>query len=168
MALSKIEQLLIKCKYIFTIFFISAGCIILFLGSMLDEKYRDYPPAKYPEKIGVYPTYVNLDGGWGYYYDEVLEYRVWVHPDRGGEDLNEGSDYYYPFITYKEALTYSKKTKGAEEPIALVLQKEWLSETDGQLSIVGKERITEWNASWLKGNKRTNDSISEMINERKY
>ena len=40
--------------------------------------------------------YVTKSGG-GYFYDEVLEYRVWVHPERGGPDHHEGEDYFHAF-----------------------------------------------------------------------
>ena len=33
-----------------------------------------YPPAAYPEKVGTYPALCHSGGG--YFYDDVLEYRV--------------------------------------------------------------------------------------------
>ena len=60
----------------------------------------DYPTAIDPKKVGTFPAYVNSGGG--YFYDEVLEYRVWIHSGRG-------SDTYSAFATYEEAKEYSKK-----------------------------------------------------------
>lgn len=60
----------------------------------------------YFEKVGQYPSVVGA--GAGYFYDEVLEYRVWIHPERGGEDKLDGNDYFYSFATYKEALIFFK------------------------------------------------------------
>ena len=38
--------------------------------------------------------------GAGYFYDDVLEYRVWVHPEAGGEDLHDGDDYFLAFAKF--------------------------------------------------------------------
>jgi putative acetyltransferase len=52
--------------------------------------------------------------GAGYVWDDVLEYRVWCHPERGSPDLDKGSGYYHAFATYAEALEFSERTEGAE------------------------------------------------------
>jgi len=52
---------------------------------------------------------------------KILEYRVWCHP-------NDGDDYYYKFDTYEDALEFSKRPSNdyiAEEPIGVILNKEW-------------------------------------------
>src|SRR5215831_2202198 len=85
-----------------------------------------YPDAVDPDLVGTYSASAHAGGG--YVWDEVLEYRVWCHPERGAEDLDDGSDYYYAFGTYAEALEFSRATKGAEEPLALVLQREYIDE----------------------------------------
>jgi hypothetical protein len=41
-------------------------------------KKTNYPNVINPSKVGTYPALVKSGGG--YFYDEVLEYRVWVHP----------------------------------------------------------------------------------------
>ena len=64
-----------------------------------------YPDAVDLEKVGSYPSVVGAGGG--FVWDEVLEYRVWCHPERGAPDEEDGSDYYYVFATYAEALAYS-------------------------------------------------------------
>lgn len=83
-----------------------------------------YPKVKSPENIGNYPASVKSGGG--YVWDEVLEYRVWCHPEDGAPDIEKGNDYYYVFSTYEEALEFSEATTGAEKPIALIFQEEIL------------------------------------------
>ena len=65
---------------------------------MTDEQ---YPPAVDPSAVGTYPASVRAGGG--YVWDEVLEYRVWCHPERGAPDEHDGSDYFYAFPTWAEA-----------------------------------------------------------------
>lgn len=123
-----------------------------------------YPVAIQAIKVGEYPAEAAVGGG--YFYDDVLEYRVWIHPERGGEDLYDGDDYFYFFRTYEEALAYSKETKGAEGPLVLVRQKEWISEPKPNQFIHMKEvRLTEWKIEWLKGHKREKDSIEKFMKE---
>ncbi len=40
--------------------------------------------------------------GAGHFYDDVLEYRVWFHPERGAERLRGTDDYYVAFAQYKK------------------------------------------------------------------
>jgi len=87
---------------------------------------RRYPTAVKPERVGRYPALAKAGGG--YVWDEVLEYRVWCHPELGADDVADGSDYFVAFATYPSALAYSKRTRGAEEPIALVRQRQWIDE----------------------------------------
>lgn len=56
-----------------------------------------YPDVVDPELVGEYPGTAGAGGG--FVWDEVLEYRVRCHPERGAPDLDDGSDYYYPFAT---------------------------------------------------------------------
>src|ERR1700741_507679 len=102
-----------------------------------------YPDAIDPTKVGEYPALSKAGGG--YVWDAVLEYRVWCHPERGAEDHEDGSDYYYPFATYAEALAFSEATAGAEEPLALIRQDEYIDEsTPGEYVHKKEVRITEW------------------------
>src|SRR5688572_5163127 len=87
-----------------------------------------YPDAVDPDRVGTYPARAYAGGG--YVWDEVLEYRVWCHPERGAPDTFEGHDYYHAFATHAEALAFAKKTPGAEEPLALVLQKQYIDEPE--------------------------------------
>ena len=85
-----------------------------------------YPDVVDPDLVGTYPALV--PAGSGFVWDDVLEYRVWCHPERGAPDLDEGNDYYLPFATYAEAVAFSQATEGAEEPLALIRQLEYIDE----------------------------------------
>ncbi len=50
-----------------------------------------YPPVKDQTLVGSYPAQVKAGGG--YVWDDVLEYRVWCHPERGAADMYDGDDY---------------------------------------------------------------------------
>lgn len=118
----------------------------------------EYPDAVDPTLVG---TYSGLAGcGGGYVWDAVLEYRVWCHPERGAPDEEDGSDYYYPFATYAEALAFSETTIGAEEPLVLIQQLENINEPEPGVYVHVKEpRITEWPVEFLRRPKRSNDTI---------
>lgn len=121
-----------------------------------------FPDVDNKESIGEYPALVNSGGG--YVWDEVLEYRVWCHPEDGAEDIENGDDYYYVFTTYAEALEFYENTKGAEEPIALILQKEYIAEPEpGKFIHVKEERMTEWSVQFLKRPRRTESTIPDFF-----
>jgi len=121
-----------------------------------------YPLAVDNVQVGKYAP--ESKSGAGYFYDEVLEYRVWFHPERGAEPLNGKEDYYVAFAQYEKAEELSKSSKGAEEPLVLVRQYEWVDEPEPSHYLAEKgNRITEWQVKWLDGNKRTPDSISEFL-----
>jgi hypothetical protein len=70
---------------------------------------------------------------------------VWCHPERTAEDLAHGNDYYLAFATYPQARAFARRTKGAEQPLALIRQREYLDEpSPGAYKHVRKARITEW------------------------
>ena len=122
----------------------------------------NYPKVKNPELVGTYSAYVKSGGG--FVWDEVLEYRVWCHPHNGAPDLEDGSDYYYAFESYEEALDYSKSNEGCEEPLALVLQEEHINEPQqGQYVHVKEQRLTEWSVAFLKRPKRTDKTIPDFL-----
>ena len=115
-----------------------------------------------PAQVGEYSAVAKA--GRGYVWDEVLEYRVWCHPERGAPDERDGSDYYYPFETYSEALTYSKNNPGCEEPLALVLQREYIDEPEpGQYFHVKEERVAEWPVEFLSRPRRTERTIPDFL-----
>jgi hypothetical protein len=121
-----------------------------------------YPAIMNPELVGTYEPLAEAGGG--YVWDEVLEYRVWCHPERGAPDVADGSDYYHPFESYEEALTFSETTEGAEEPLALILQREYISEPEpGKYFHMKEERITEWPVEFLRRPRRSPQTIPDFL-----
>jgi putative acetyltransferase len=121
-----------------------------------------YPLASAPQRVGSYPP--DTKSGAGYFYDDVLEYRVWLHPERGADPANGGRDYFVAFAQFERADTFSRNTKGAEPPLALVRQLEWIDEPEPRHYVAKKgERLTEWQVRWLSGSRRTAVSISEFM-----
>jgi hypothetical protein len=121
-----------------------------------------YPAVLDPDLVGTYPA--TAKSGGGYVWDEVLEYRVWCHPERGAPDEADGSDYYYPFVSYDEAAGFAATTEGAEQPIALVLQREFIDEpVPGQYLHVREERITEWPVAFLERPRRNERTIPDFL-----
>jgi putative acetyltransferase len=89
---------------------------------------------------------------------------VWCHPERGAPDTEDGNDYYYAFASYPEALRFSKKSPGAEEPLALVLQKEHIDEPEtGRYVHVKQRRVTEWPVEFLTRPRRTRNTIPDFL-----
>jgi hypothetical protein len=121
-----------------------------------------YPKVKNPELIGEYPAHVKSGGG--YVWDDVLEYRVWCHSYDGAPDTENGNDYYYVFETYEEALAYSQSNEGCEEPLALVLQKEYIDEPEpGKYVHIKEQRLTEWPVEFLKRPRRTESTLPDFL-----
>ena len=63
-----------------------------------------------PHLVGAYPAVTKVGGG--YVWDDVLEYRVWCHPEGGAPDLEDENDYYRAFATHAEAVALSQATEG--------------------------------------------------------
>jgi hypothetical protein len=121
-----------------------------------------YPNAKDTDLVGTYPALVKSGGG--YVWDEVLEYRVWCHPERGAQDLYEGDDYYYAFPSCEEALEFSEQNPGTEKPVALVLQEEYIDEpSQGNFVHIKERRLTEWPVEFLKRPKRNENTILDFF-----
>lgn len=122
----------------------------------------NYPEVKAPNLVGEYPAVVKAGGG--YVWDDVLEYRVWCHPEDGAPDTENGDDYYYVFATYEEALEYSENNEGCESPLALVLQEEFIDEPEpGKYVHVKEQRLTEWQVEFLQRPKRTDKTIPDFL-----
>ncbi len=123
---------------------------------------RRYPTAVKPERVGRYPALAKTGGG--YVWDEVLEYRVWCHPEVGAEDVADGSDYFHAFATYPKALAFAESTPGADAPIALIRQKEYINEAQPGVYVhVKKERVTEWPVEFLQRPKRNRHTIPDFL-----
>jgi hypothetical protein len=87
-----------------------------------------YPLAVAPGRVGLYPP--ETKSGAGYFYDDVLEYRVWLHPENGAVPVNGTKDYFAAFAQYERAAAFAAKARGGEEPLALVRQREWIDEPE--------------------------------------
>lgn len=121
-----------------------------------------YPDAIDPAMVGEYAALSGAGGG--YVWDAVLEYRVWCHPERGAPDHEDGSDFYHAFGTYAEALEFSQATKGAEQPLALIRQDEYISEPEtGKYVHIREVRVTEWPVEFLLRPKRTENTIPDFL-----
>lgn len=121
-----------------------------------------YPTALDPEAVGTYAALTNAGGG--YVWDAVLEYRVWCHPERGAPDDYEGNDYYYAFSTYAEAAAFADRNPGSDEPLALILQREYIDEPEpGRYVHVKEERIAEWPVEFLRRPARTPRTIPDFL-----
>ena len=121
-----------------------------------------FPSVLDASKVGEYPAAAKAGGG--FVWDAVLEYRVWCHPEQGAPDEADGSDYYYAFPCYEEAEAFFRDNEGAEEPLALVLQREHINEpTPGGYVHVCEERVTEWPVSFLARPKRDALTIPEFF-----
>ena len=117
-----------------------------------------YPVAVDVGRVGTYPALTK--SGAGYFYDDVLEYRVWMKPAGGGDS------FYRAFASYEAAVQFSKKTARSEEPLVLIRQIQWINEPEpGVFHAESGERITEWQVDWLSGSKRSEDSIARFLKE---
>ena len=113
-----------------------------------------YPEVKDPRRVGEYPTHAYAGGG--YVWDEVLEYRVCGHDEDG--------PFYYTFEDAVSAIKFSEEKDGMDEPLALVLQKEYLDEPDEGVYVhVKEERVTEWPLQFLSRPKRSENTIPDFL-----
>ena len=118
--------------------------------SALQVHIRRRPTQARTGKVGSYPGLVK--SGAGYFYDEVLEYLVWLHPERGARPVKGHSDCFVAFAQYEHALAFSQISPGAEVPLVLVRQLQYVNEPrPGVYQVVSKERLTEWQVQWLRG-----------------
>lgn len=126
------------------------------------KRTQRYPTAVDPKRVGTYPATAYAGGG--YVWDEVLEYRVWCSPARGAADLADGNDYFRAFATHPKALAWSRRTKGADEPIALIRQREYIDEpSPGTYRHVRKVRIAEWAVEHLRRPRRDRNTIPRFL-----
>ncbi len=128
----------------------------------MQDTMTPYPDAIDPDKVGTYPA-VAMAGG-GYVWDAVLEYRVWCHPERGAPDEFDGNDYFYAYASYQEALEFSEQCDGAGDPLALIVQEEFIDESEeGQYVHVKEQRVTEWPVVFLRRPRRTPETIPAFL-----
>lgn len=116
------------------------------------------PTAVDPALVGTHHGVPNV--GAGYFFDDVLEYRVWL-------DLPDG-ERYHAFAQWERADAYSQATPLASKPFALVRQLEYVNEpAPGEFEHVREVRVTEWRAEWLDGTKRGPTSIADFLAARR-
>jgi len=122
----------------------------------------DPPAVLDPELVGTYPALAKAGGG--YVWDAVLEYRVWCCPTAGAPDEADGSDYFYAFASYDEAAEFADSADGAEEPLALILQQEYIDEREpGEYVHMKEPRVAEWPLDFLSRPKRTPRTIPDFL-----
>lgn len=112
-----------------------------------------FPDAVDPKLVGTYPAIPAEDWLLVNSYDEVLEYRV---------RFSEGSSF-RAFASYDEAILFSQKFIGAEDPFVLVLQREWISIQNGKHMHMKTERVAEVNIEWLKHGPRQAGQLEAYI-----
>ncbi|GAA1119854.1 hypothetical protein GCM10009630_17080 [Kribbella jejuensis] len=118
-----------------------------------------YPDAVDATRVGSYPAHAFAGGG--YVWDEVLEYRVWCSPSLDAKDV---ADYFYAFATFAEAEAAVNELPDAERPVALVLQREYIDESeDGGYRHVKQERVTEWPVEFLTRPRRDERTIPDFL-----
>ena len=123
---------------------------------------KRFPRALKPDRVGKYPA-VSFVGG-GYVWDAVLEYRVWCCTAAGAPDEDDGNDYYFAFATYPEARRLSSRFPGADEPIALILQLEYIDEPrNGKYIHIKRRRVTEWPIEFLSRPRRNRSTIPNFL-----
>ncbi|MEL6110041.1 MAG: GCN5 family acetyltransferase [Planctomycetota bacterium] len=121
-----------------------------------------YPAVLDPDLVGTYDAVAGAGGG--FVWDEVLEYRVWMHPELGAEDEFQGDDYFYAFECFEVAAEFADENEGASPPIALILQREHINEVEsGVYEHVREERIAEWPVEFLARPKRTSQTIPDFL-----
>jgi hypothetical protein len=124
--------------------------------------HRAYPPVLDATSVGTYPALAKAGGG--YVWDAVLEYRVWCHPEHGAPDEADGDDYYLAFASFDEAAAFSNSTPGAEEPLALILQEEFIDEPEpGNYVHVRERRVAEWPVGFLSRPQRNACTIPDFM-----
>jgi len=115
-----------------------------------------YPTSIDSTKVGTYDLDA-LSGG-GYFYDEVLEYRVWYRQDDGL--------YCYSTSTYEDAVRFYNTQEDADLPVVLVKQYEHINEPKPEVfEHIKKPRITEWRVEWLEGSRGSREQIPVFLND---
>lgn len=121
-----------------------------------------YPPVEDASRVGTFP--VTAYAGGGYVWDAVLEYRVWCYPRDGAADVDAGSDYFHAFESFAEASEFSRSTPGAQRPLALIRQDEYIDEPDpGRFVHVREVRVAEWPVEFLVRPRRSANTIPDFL-----
>ena len=71
---------------------------------------------------------------------------------------------FYAFPNYGEAKAFADDNVGAEAPLALILQCEYIDESEeGYYLHKREERITEWPVAFLSRPRRTDTTIPDFL-----
>lgn len=123
---------------------------------------KRFPKVLDASLVGSYPALAKAGGG--YVWDEVLEYRVWMSPRDGAKDIADGDDYFRAFETCEAALQYASQEPGAQEPLALILQREYIDEPEpGRYEHIQQERVAEWPVTFLSRPRRCANTIPDFL-----
>ena len=126
------------------------------------SEWGEYPSVLDPAAVGTYSAVAKAGGG--FVWDEVLEYRVWLSPRDGAADRFDGDDYFAFFDNARAAFEFAEATAGSSEPLALVLQREYLDEPEpGVYLHCRDERVTEWPVVFLTRPRRTARTIPDFL-----
>ncbi len=121
-----------------------------------------YPPVENRELVGTFAA--SAKAGGGYVWDAVLEYRVWCYPREGARDRHDGCDYFHAFDCCSDAFEFFQATQGAQEPLALIRQDEYIDEPEeGRYVHVRNVRIAEWPVEFLARPRRTANTIPDFL-----
>lgn len=124
--------------------------------------FDSHPQVLDPTLVGTYPALAKAGGG--YVWDAVLEYRVWCYPGHGADDLHDGSDYFHSFASFAQAREFSEQTPGAQFPLALIVQEEYIDEpSPGAFRHVKERRVAEWPVAFLSRPRRTDRTIPDFF-----
>jgi hypothetical protein len=129
---------------------------------IMNLTHDSHPEVLDPALVGTYPA--SAKAGGGSVWDAVLEYRVWCYPRRGADDLCDGDDYFYSFVSFAEASEFSERTRGAQSPLALIIQEEYIDEpSPGEFRYVRERRVAEWPVEFLSRPRRTARTIQDFF-----
>jgi len=88
------------------------------------------------------------------------------HPERAAADCENGSDdCYCALATYAEAAAFCENTPGAEKPLALIRQVEYIEPKSGEYRHMKELRIAEWPVEFLRRPRRTPNTIPEFLSQ---
>ncbi len=114
------------------------------MQSLINNPMHGLPSAVDHQKVGYYGNAESYNDG--YFWDELLEYRVRCRalPNDEEEEL------LYCFKDYQSAFTFYKKTPTTQELNALILQKEHITRLNrNAFKHIDTPRMVEWPAHFL-------------------
>jgi hypothetical protein len=78
--------------------------------------------------------------------------------------MEGGSDFYHAFASYAVAAAFAAATPGAETPLALIRQDEYIDEpAAGEFVHMRSPRVAEWPVQFLRRPRRTARTIPNFF-----